>query len=89
MPIRESAVSLIENGKTTEDNLIIMFGQPSSVITNQDGSKTMHFVHSVGIMPFGKMPDVNVTQLIINLNSDGTVKDYQYIQGNNPAPTVR
>ena len=58
-----------------------MFGKPFTESVDQDGNKILNFSHSISVMPFGKMPDIRTTQLIININPDGTVKDYRHIKG--------
>jgi hypothetical protein len=81
----------IQKGKTTEADLVSMFGQPNQRGQNASGAKTMMWLYSESAIngkqfipfagPFLGGVDTKNKSLTVMLASDGTVEDYNYTGG--------
>lgn len=87
-PIEDSAVQSLAIDQTTRSQLVSLFGQPTTSNIGNEGNEMLSFTHTVAVSEFGKAPDFKVTQLVVKLNTDGTIKSYQHIRGDHPATTV-
>lgn len=84
-------VPQIEKGRTTEAELVQMFGEPTSRGLKTGGIKTLSWVYAESrvkgetFIPFAGAflggTDTKTKTLIVALASDGTVSDYEYSGG--------
>jgi hypothetical protein len=84
-------INEIEKGKTTEADLVAMFGEPNNRGQNSSGVKTLMWIYSEARMrgetfipiagAFVGGSDVKSKSLFVTLSPDGTVSDYNFSGG--------
>ncbi|MBU4320242.1 MAG: outer membrane protein assembly factor BamE [Nitrospinae bacterium] len=73
----EKQITKIEKGKTNQDQILKLFGEPSAKSINADGK--MQWSYSYGHVPLvGK---IETKTLYITFDKSGTVEDYTYSGG--------
>ena len=89
--IKSDQVSQIVKGKTTEADLVRMFGQPQSVSTDSQGSRHLMWMHTTAnAIPFAAMftPMVASENLMATVGPDGVVQDFSSSEMKTPKPVV-
>lgn len=87
-PIEDSAVQSLTIDQTTRTQLVSLFGQPTTSTIDHEGNEMLSFTHSIAVSEFAGPMDIKVTQLVVQLNADGTIKSYQHIRGDQPTTTI-
>ena len=89
-PIQQASIDTIEKGVTGENELSIMFGQPYSTSTDQDGNRTLMYIFSrTTINALSGQYENNAKTLMVTLDKNGKVSGYTQQEINNPHLNTR
>lgn len=87
-PIDKEQLCSIQPGKTTEADLVRMFGEPQSRTAGSDGTQYLTWTHmdmtgvALGGLGVPFMPPPSSQGLYVKLGPDGTVASYTTSDGN-------